>query len=108
MSIDPAPARRPLSRRGKFIVAGVIAWLILGLVPLAVLVVNLNSESDVEAALNAKYDAEIVFETYRRRQELTVDGQDSPCRVEGDLGGLDDVRIECTYPHEPPPLRQDG
>lgn len=94
-----------MSRRAKFILAGIIAWLVLGLVPLVVLVVNLNSESDIEQALNAKYDADITFEQYRRRQELTIDGETSDCRVEGNIGSLDDLRIVCTYPDEPPPTR---
>ena len=72
---------------------------------LAVFVASLNTESDVEEALNEKYDADITFERYRRQQELTIDGRDSACRVEGEIGNLDDVRLVCTPPEEPSPLR---
>ena len=67
-------------------------------------VASLNTDSDIEEALNEKYDADITFERYRRQQELTIDGPDSACRVEGEIGNLDDVRLVCTPPEQPPPL----
>ncbi|WP_224278613.1 hypothetical protein [Nocardioides lacusdianchii] len=69
-------------------------------------VASLNTESDIEQALNDKYAADITFESYRRKHEVTVDGRESRCRVEGDIGNLDDVRLVCTPPEEPPPLRK--
>ena len=105
MNASPAPAGRPRSRWGRYVVVGLVAWVLLSLGGLAVFVASLNSDSDIEQALNEKYAADITFERYRRQQELTIDGRASRCRVEGDIGNLDDVRLVCTPPEEPPPLR---
>ncbi len=106
MNASPAPPGRPRSRWGRYVVAGLVAWVLLSLGGLAVFVASLNTESDIEQALNEKYAADITFERYRRKQEVTVDGRESRCRVEGDIGNLDDVRLVCTPPTEPPPLRK--
>lgn len=104
MNASPAPTGRPRWR--TYVVAGVVVWILLSLGGLAVFVASLNTDSDVEEALNEKYDADITFERYCRQHEITVDGRDSPCRVEGEIGNLDDVRLVCTPPEEPPPLRR--
>ena len=105
MNASPAPPGRPRSRWGRYVVVGLVAWVVISLGGLAVFVASLNSDSDIEQALNEKYAADITFERYRRQQEVTVDGRDSRCRVEGDIGNLDDVRLVCTPPEEQPPLR---
>ncbi len=103
VNASPAPPGRPRWR--TYVVAGLVAWVLLSLGGLAVFVASLNSDSDIEEALNEKYAADITFERYRRQQELTIDGRDSRCRVEGEIGNLDDVRLICTPPEEQPPLR---
>jgi hypothetical protein len=108
VDVSPALAGRPRSRRSTYVVAGLVAWVLLSLGGLAVFVASLNSDSDIEEALNAKYDADITFERHRRQQELTVDGRDSRCRVEGEIGNLDDVRLVCIPREETPPLRRTG
>lgn len=103
MNASPAPPGRPRWRR--YVVAGLVVWLLLSLGGLAVFVASLNTETDIEEALNEKYDADITFERYRRQQELTVDGRDARCRVEGEIGNLDDVRLVCIPREDTPPLR---
>jgi hypothetical protein len=103
VNASPAPPGRPRWR--TYVVAGLVAWVVISLGGLAVFVASLNTDSDIEEALSEKYAADITFERYRRQQELTIDGRESRCRVEGDIGNLDDVRLACTPPEEPPPLR---
>jgi hypothetical protein len=102
VNASPAPTGRPRWRR--YVVAGVVVWILLSLGGLAVFVASLNTDSDIEEALNEKYDADITFERYRRQQELTIDGRESACRVEGEIGNLDDVRLVCTPREDTPPL----
>ena len=83
MNASPAPPGRPRSRWGRYVVVGLVAWVVISLGGLAVFVASLNSDSDIEQALNEKYAADITFERYRRQQELTIDGRESRCRVEG-------------------------
>ena len=108
MNASPAPAGRPRSRRRTYVVAGLVLWLLFGLGTLVVFVASLNTDSDIEEALNEKYAADITFERYRRQQELTVDGRESGCRVEGEIGNLDDLRLVCTPREDTPPLRETG
>jgi len=104
VTASPAPPGRPRWRR--YVVAGLVVWLLLSLGGLAVFVASLNTEADIEEALNEKYDADIAYERYRKREELTIDGRDSRCRIEGDLGNLDDVRLVCIPREDTPPLRR--
>ncbi|WP_156411563.1 hypothetical protein [Nocardioides sp. Soil805] len=95
------------ARRGMNPVVKVVLllWVGCAVVSLLTFVFALNSDAQIERALEARYDADISFERHDRKRVLLIDGEDRSCKVAGHLFSLDDVSIRCFVPDEPPALR---
>jgi hypothetical protein len=95
-------ARRGLNPVVKVVL---LLWVGCAVASLLTFVFALNSDAQIERALEARYDADISFTHERRRRVLLIDGEDRNCKVAGHLFSLDDVSIRCFIPDEPPALR---